>query len=496
MGGMQYNHLAGERNTLSPTDLPDSRLSFAWARDNRQSCSPMSASDPGPAAGADAQATETLTPTLLNQRIRKRLVDLRNLRVRGEVSQPRYSNGHLYFTLKDQSSNLPVTVWRTQVQRMKLRLRSGDEVICRGQVEHYVPSGRVSFIAWHVRAAGVGALWAKFQRLKEQLQKEGLFDNARKKPLPVLPKTIGIVTSPTGAALRDMLRILGDRMATRVIVAPSKVQGPDAPSQIATAISALDQTGLCDVIICGRGGGSIEDLWAFNEELVVRAVAACSTPIVSAVGHETDTLLSDFAADVRAPTPTAGAEIVVPKRDDLLARIDENRRRIGTRTGQILRSERQRMCTLQLRLGTGDNLLLPARQATDELRMRLLHAQQQRLSIARRRHEHLRNRLQSSHPLAQLRRRRTTIVALQKRLARAGPTQLLAMQRRLLAAQATLKALNPRAALRRGYAIVRHGDTGEALRRADEVAVDHKVRIVLSEGELDAAVTAIHPEST
>ena len=286
---------------------------------------------------AEQAGTQVLTPTLLNQQIRKRLIELRDLRVRGEVSQPRRSNGHLYFTLKDRTSNLPVIVWRSQVQRLKLNLRTGDEVICEGQVEHYVPNGRVSFVARNVQAAGAGALWAKLQQLKEQLQREGLFDNDRKRRLPVLAKTVGIVTSPTGAALRDMLRTLRDRMATRVIVAPTKVQGAGAGEQIAAAIEALDNSGLCDVIICGRGGGSIEDLWAFNEEVVARAIAACRTPIVSAVGHETDTMLSDYAADVRAATPTAAAEMVVPKRADLVARLAEQQRRLGNQLRQRLR---------------------------------------------------------------------------------------------------------------------------------------------------------------
>ena len=453
---------------------------------------PAEPSNTGPAASQppDGAEVQVLTPTAVNKQIRARLVDLKNLRVRGEVSQPRLSNGHLYFTLKDRQSNLPVTVWRTQVQKMGLKLRNGDEVICRGQVEHYVPNGRVSFIAWHVRPAGVGALWAKFQQLKEQLHAEGLFAADRKKPLPFLPRVVGIVTSPTGAAIRDMLRVLSDRMPTRVIVAPVKVQGHGAASQVARGIEALDRLGLCDVIICGRGGGSIEDLWAFNEEVAVRAFAACQTPIVSAVGHETDVLLSDYAADKRAPTPTAAAEMVVPRRDELQARIAENRDRIRNRMLQKLQRRRRDLGNMNARLGSGEALLLPARGAADELRMRLVHAQQQRLAIARRRRGQVHQRLQSAHPSAQLRRRRNGLAQLQERLRSAGPRPVRAQRRRLVQASATLAALNPRAALRRGYAIVR-GAGGGALKRAAEAEIGDKLAIVLSEGELSAEVTAV-----
>lgn len=440
------------------------------------------------------QTPDVWTPTLLNQRIRARLVDLKNLRLQGEVSQPRPSNGHLYFTLKDRTSSIPVTVWRTQVQKLDLRLRDGDEVVCTGQVDHYVRNGRVSFVAYHVQQAGVGALWVRFQQLKEKLTKEGLFDRSRKKRLPFLPRTVGIVTSPTGAALRDMLRILRDRMATRVIIAPAKVQGAGAGEQIAAAINALDRFGGCDVIICGRGGGSIEDLWAFNEEPVVRAIAACATPIVSAVGHETDTMLSDYAADVRAPTPTSAAEKVVPLRAELVARIAENRQRIRQRVDQRLQRMRQLVATQTLRLGRGEALLVGPRQQLDESRRRLVHAAQQDQAQRRRSYSALQRRLVAAHPLSLLRARKGRISEQRARLLRAATRRVTTQRQRIVRGKATLIALNPRAALQRGYAIVRDRD-GVALRDASNVEVGTNLHIVLSRGALGADVTGVEPES-
>lgn len=431
-----------------------------------------------------------LTPTLLNQEIRRRVIDMRDLRVRGEVTGLRARSGHLYFDLKDAGGRVPVTVWRSQVDKLALRLRDGDEIVCRGQVDLYVANGRLSFVAWHVEAAGVGRLWAAFQALKDKLEKEGLFAADRKRPLPFLPRTVGIVTSPAAAGLRDMLRILADRYPVRVIVAPCRVQGAAAAREIAGAIARLDRTGLCDVIICGRGGGSIEDLWAFNEEVVVRAVVACQTPIVSAVGHETDTLLSDYAADVRAPTPTAAAELVVPRKIDLQAAIVDRKRRLWRGIRNSLERSRRLLASHRGRLGGGETLVLPARHRLEEARYRLQRAQSERLSALAQRINRVQRRLQQGDPRARLVRRRAALRLLEHRLLRAGPLAVERHKRRLQRDKEVLRALDPRGALRRGYAIVRDAETGAALRRSDEAHAGQKVAIVLSEGELDATIDA------
>jgi len=454
-----------------------------------------------------------LTPTLVNQAVRKRLSDMRDIHVRGEATGVKVRNGHLYFDLKDSGSRLPVTVWRSQVQKLGLKLRDGDEVICRGQIDVWVPGGRYSFVAWHVALAGTGALWAAFQKLKEQLGKEGLFDRDRKRKLPFLPRTVGIVTSADGAALRDMVRIIGDRFPVRIVVAAAKVQGPYAPSQIQRAIQRLDRGGLCDVIICGRGGGSIEDLWAFNEEPVVRAIAACQTPIVSAVGHETDTLLSDYAADARAPTPTAAAEMVVPSRAELSASIAATRLRLRRRLQTRVAQERRALRSARSRLGHGQTLVLQPRRAIDELTLRAQHAMREHLGDARVRLGKQDKRLQRAHPHARLARQQAALTRLRQRLLAAGPaavararkrqaiaqTRLLGVgrsgqlaatcRRKLATAHATLRALDPRAALGRGYSIVRDRQTGKAIRAAHEVAVGAELDVLLAAGQLEAVVT-------
>ncbi len=445
---------------------------------------------------SDAQPADpkVLTPTLLNQEIRRRVVDLRDLRVRGEVTGHKTRSGHHYFTLKDAGARVNITVWRSQAERQQLRLRDGDEVICRGQVDFYVPNGRLSFVAWHVAAAGVGRLWQQFQELKDKLGKEGLFDAALKKPLPFLPGTVGVVTSPAGAGLRDILRILGDRFPVRVILAPCRVQGPTAGREIAAAIGRLDRTGLCDVIIAGRGGGSIEDLWGFNEEVVVRAVVACSTPIVSAVGHETDTLLSDYAADVRAPTPTAAAELVVPSRDELRKQIVQRKRRLWRGIQATLQGARQSVRQQRARLGSGEVLVLPARHRVDDLGHRLHAAQRRRLNALRARLSGLERRLHRNHPHARLARRKAALAVLKTRLMHAGEAAIARDRRRLDRQNTALRMLDPRAALRRGYAIVQDADTGKALRRTEDARPGQEVGIVLAVGRLAATIDGVQTE--
>ena len=247
---------------------------------------------------------EVWTPTQCNQLIKGRLRDLTGVQIRGEVSGARGSRGHLYFDLKDSGSKIRCTVWRSTLARLPIRPRDGEEIVCEGDVDLWVPGGTYALNVRRVRRAGLGQRHEALRRLTEQLRAEGLLDSSRRRPLPVLPQVVGLVTAPGSAALRDMLRILHDRFPVRVILSPTRVQGARAAQEIAVALRRLDALRRCDVIIVGRGGGSQEDLWAFNEEPVARAIAACTVPVVSAVGHEIDILLSDHVADARAPTPT------------------------------------------------------------------------------------------------------------------------------------------------------------------------------------------------
>jgi len=270
---------------------------------------------------------ENTSPTIytvreLTERLRNHIrsvPDFLDVWVRGEVSNYRHhTSGHVYFTLKDENAVLPCVLFRERAERVKFEMREGLEVIVRGEIEVYIPGGKYNLLVREIEVAGIGALYIRFQELKSKLEKEGLFSPEHKKPLPPFPKTIGVVTSPTGAALQDILRVLRRRypLAT-ILLSPAQVQGEGASDTLVKALKLLEAEGSADVIIIGRGGGSIEDLWPFNEERVARAIYECSIPIISAVGHETDFTIADFVADKRAPTPSAAAEIVAPSIDEI-----------------------------------------------------------------------------------------------------------------------------------------------------------------------------------
>ncbi|RMF77917.1 MAG: exodeoxyribonuclease VII large subunit, partial [Nitrospirae bacterium] len=247
--------------------------------------------------------------------------------VAGEVSGVRRAaSGHTYFTLKDAEATLSCALFRYQARYQRYELKEGETIAVKGRISIYPPRGSYQLLTDYFEPLGAGSLAAAFERLKRKLEAEGLFDPARKRPLPLLPRCLGVVTSPTGAAIRDIVRVATARFpGIRILLAPARVQGEGAAAEIAAALAALDRRGECDVIIVGRGGGSLEELWPFNEEAVVRAVAACTTPVVSAVGHETDVTLCDLAADVRAATPSNAAELAVPVKAELLATLEARR---------------------------------------------------------------------------------------------------------------------------------------------------------------------------
>src|SRR5437660_7707456 len=251
--------------------------------------------------------------------------------VKGELSNCRlWNTGHLYFTLKDSASQLRGFMFRSALRYLKFTPADGLRVVARGKISVYEPKGEYQFVCEHMEPQGLGALQLAFDQLKKRLQDEGLFDAARKRPLPALPRKIGIVTSLDGAAIRDIIKVLGRRYANaHIVIRPARVQGDGAAVEIARGIRAIGRVAAVDVVIVGRGGGSIEDLWAFNEEIVARAIAASPVPVIAAVGHETDVTIADFVADVRAPTPSAAAELVVARHDEFCSRIDRLRDRLG-----------------------------------------------------------------------------------------------------------------------------------------------------------------------
>lgn len=438
--------------------------------------------------------TAPWTVTQLNEAVKQALVALPNVRVEGEITGFRPSGGHWYFELKDASARIRCTVWRTTTARIGLVPKDGAKVIVTGRVEMWVQGGSISLQVSAMEAAGQGQLHAAFLALKAKLAAEGLFDDARKKPLPFLPGAVGLATAVGGAALRDMVRILHDRFPVRIIVASVKVQGEGAAESLARGIEALDRSGLVDVIIAGRGGGSLEDLWAFNEERLVRAFAAARTPIISAVGHEIDTVLTDLAADWRAPTPTYAAERAVPKREELRSEVATKQLRLQRALTRQLRQDRTDLRLLQQRLGDGQRLL-------DDYAARHAHGHEALVAAfgaalvgRRKRLEQLTRRLQQAHPLLRLGRQQQRVQGLAERLALLAPRLVAERRQRLGQATAMLQALSPRAALARGYGIVRRPD-GQPLGLAAAGKPGDQLEVLLADGALDCRVDAVRLEA-
>ncbi|MFP4394903.1 MAG: exodeoxyribonuclease VII large subunit [Anaerolineales bacterium] len=378
-----------------------------------------------------------------------------NLYVQGEVSNfSRASSGHIYFTLKDENAQLGCVIWRSAAYRLDYMPRSGDQVIAHGYIGVYERGGRYQFYVDQVQPAGRGALYEEFERLKRQLEAEGLFDAARKRPLPTFPRRIGVATSPTTAALRDVINVLRRRYPlAQVLIAPTPVQGEAAPPGIVAALAALNARDDVDVILVVRGGGSIEDLWAFNDERVARAIAGSRIPVVSGVGHETDFTLADFAADVRAPTPSAAAEVVSVD----LAEV--------------------RMALLQT-----------IARLDRTLEARLMHRQDQM--------RHLTRALEHLSPRLRLENARQRVDELMARADNQMFHRLEAAQHQTATLGARLKALSPTAVLARGYAIVRIAEDRQVLTsaaqmrrmRALQELKDLEVILQMRDGEVEAKI--------
>jgi exodeoxyribonuclease VII large subunit len=392
-----------------------------------------------------APGPSTFTVSKLTFEIRKLLEEnetLKDVWVQGEISNlSRPASGHMYFTLKDANASLKCVMWKTSAARLNLTLREGTEVEVHGKVGVYEPQGQYQLYADQIRPVGEGALYQEFLRLKSTLEEEGLFDEERKRPIPEFPKRIGIVTSATGAALRDMLDTLRRRLPlVEVILAPAPVQGTEAPPALVKAIQSLNRQQL-DVILLARGGGSIEDLWAFNDERVVRAIAASDIPIIAGVGHETDFTLCDFAADFRAPTPTAAAELATKITIiELQAEVQSYRSRIVASTLSLIAEQKVNLSSLVAEI----RYLSPTRRIQSET---------QRVDdLARRAHSLLVHRfqLESLH--------------------------IKGMQRRL-------EALSPLAVLARGYAVVTRKDDGKVVSRVAQAGEEMKVQV--SDGEFE-----------
>ena len=394
-------------------------------------------------------------------------------------------------------SQIRAVLFRSSAVRLRFALQEGMQVIVRGRLTVYELRGEYQIVIDTVEPKGVGALQLAFEQLKERLAAEGLFDQDRKKPIPAFPRTVGVVTSLTGAAIRDILAVLRRRWPTlHILIAPVQVQGESAGRQIAEALAALNDWGSVDVIIVGRGGGSLEDLWSFNEEIVVRAIAASHVPVVSAVGHEIDVTLADFAADLRAPTPSAAAEAVVP----VLSEIVERLRELTVRAGQVMLRhcvfERQRL-DVGIRGVTDVRFRLQeAAQRTDDMVDRLRERLQRLLTSGRERIHDAQRDLSGLNPILVIKQGLATVPQFSQRLEGQMGVILAQHRHRIHAMLAQLNTLSPLAILGRGYSILQTVPAGQVLHRANDVEVGQELKAQLASGRLSCVVSRVFDDSS
>ena len=417
--------------------------------------------------------------TRLNNEI-KDLLDAvpgyRNLLVQGEISNYKaHSSGHHYMTLKDEGAAINAVMFRSDAMRLKFRLENGMKVIVRARVSSFPRTGQVQLYISEVIPDGAGALSLAFEQLKRKLQAEGLFDPAHKKPIPACPQRIALVTSPTGAAVRDMIRILGRRWPlAKVTLYPAQVQGQGAAESTAQAIMLANAIGEADVILCGRGGGSMEDLWAFNEEVVARAIYDSDIPVISAVGHEPDVTIADFVADLRAPTPSGAAELAVPDRAEYALSVRTLDTRLRTAAHKQIEVWRQRLTTLQERL---------------ELRTPANYIAEKRLLL-----DQMTDRLCAALP-ARLTREEQKLTVLRQRLLTAGQGGLHKRRLRFAQTVATLDAISPLRVLARGYAVATRGKRGAVVTDAAALQAGDTLHIRFAKGAANCRVTDTEEEA-
>jgi len=441
-----------------------------------------------------APTREVVTVSELTTRIRGVLESTQGeVLVEGEIANSRlWKTGHLYFTLRDEHAQLKAVMFRSAVRYLRFTPEDGLRVIARGRVTVYEPKGEYQIVCEQLQPQGVGALQVAFDQLKRTLEADGLFEATRKRPLPLLPRQIGVVTSLHGAALQDILKVLARRHPTaHVVIRPVRVQGEGAAGQIARGIDQLSRQEGVDVIIVGRGGGSLEDLWAFNEEPVARAIATATVPVISAVGHEIDVTISDLVADIRAATPSAAAEIVVAGRDELLGRVDQ----LSDRLRATLRDTVRRLLTSVLELdrrpgvaGWPARLAIRGRHAA-ELTHTLTQATRSTLVTRERRLRSAQLKLEAHEPGRRLEASRTRLVVAGERLGAAIVHRRQRLEGRLGDLTGRLEALSPLGVLARGYAVCWNANRTAIVRDASAVSVGDDVAITLRQGQLTCTVT-------
>ncbi|MEI6082904.1 MAG: exodeoxyribonuclease VII large subunit [Verrucomicrobiota bacterium] len=436
-----------------------------------------------------AVPNQVLSVSELTRRIKGLLEgQFSSLWVEGEISNfATAPSGHCYFTLKDANAQLSAVMFRGVAGKLNFNVADGQQVLARGEISVYERRGQYQIIVTQLQPKGLGALQLAFEQLKQKLAAEGLFDPARKKPLPVLPQRIGVVTSPTGAAIRDFLNILNRRYPNRhVIINPVRVQGDGAAQEIAAAIDQFNALDLVDVIVITRGGGSLEDLWAFNEEVVARAIARSRLPTISAVGHEIDFTIADFVADLRAPTPSAAAELVVRAKEEFIAELRQLQQRLDKDLRWRVSEARRRLADCVLR--QPGELVRQYQQRVDDLDHRLEHATGNILGTQRHRLKTATGTLKLLTPQTFVRQLRHRVDAHEQRLTTELARHRQAIRHRLGSLTGKLELLSPKSTLARGYSITRTAD-GKIVKTVRTVKPGLPVRTLVTDGEFDSVVS-------
>ncbi|WP_339250491.1 exodeoxyribonuclease VII large subunit [Sporosarcina sp. FSL W8-0480] len=418
---------------------------------------------------------------------------LRNVFVKGELSNVKiHPSGHIYFTLKDDKSRIQSAMFRSAANSLKFKPEEGMNVLITGDVNVFEASGQYQLYVQTMQPDGVGALYLAFEQLKKELAKEGLFDERWKQRLPSLPRKIGVITAQSGAAIRDICSTIARRYPlAEICLFPAVVQGPQAAPSIVEAISSAESYGSIDVLIIGRGGGSIEDLWAFNEEIVARAIFSCRIPIISAVGHETDTTIADFVADMRAPTPTAAAELAVPSREELFDRILDRKRSIYRSFSHQIKQERKRLTTTQQSypLQFPERLYRPFTEKLANLDDRLLRSKNDITKNRKLKHERLEGMLSFYSPLQRIKEEGRNIDFLTERMTRSIQSDMRKNNDEFNSIIRMLRALNPLDVMERGYSIVyKEGNVINSVKSLEEGST---VQVRLQDGTVEADIKSI-----
>ena len=423
---------------------------------------------------------------------------LRGVYIQGEISNfSHHSRGHMYFTLKDEHAKISAVMFASQNARLKFKPKDGMKVLVRGDISIYGPQGQYQIYIQDMQPDGIGALYLAFEELKNKLQREGLFDQSRKKPIPTFPKHIAIITSPTGAAVKDIITTLRRRFpAVKRTVIPVSVQGDYAAESIVKAIQLANKLNKFDTIIVGRGGGSIEELWAFNEEIVARAIATSNIPIISAVGHETDFTISDFVADLRAPTPTAAAELSVPSINDLHKHLNSNEERLKQQIKSHIYNRKQKLNLLKSSYAFKYpfTLVRQTEQQLDDLMIQLNKSLKRQYENKFLSHSLLSDRLIRNEPTHLLHDKKETLFDRTSQLERSVKLYLNNHIQKFNRQLDKLTILNPLETMKRGYSIT-YSDDGQLIKTVNDVSPGDVVRVHLNDGKLDCQVWGIEEET-